>query len=103
MGSKSGWIKNDESYLFTLTNVHNTEPTKFLHKNGNDSVKNDENEGPTFDDFYIQGNYQNSEVSIKFPRGHLDTLNLGKSIFSGVKNNNINTMKIIEIEVFKVI
>ena len=101
--NKSGWIKNDESYLFTLTNVHNTEPTKFLHKNGNDSVRNDENEGPTFDDFYIQGNYQNSEVSIRFPRGHLDTLNLGKSIFSGVKNNNINKMKIIEIEVFKVI
>ena len=99
---KGGWIKNDESFLFTLTNVHNTEPNKFPHRNGRDSFYNDESYGPTFDDIYIT-NYQNSKADLYFPRGHIDNLNLGKSIFSGEKDNNIDTTKIIEIEVFKVI
>jgi hypothetical protein len=42
-------------------------------------------------------------MNIHFPRGHLDTLNKGKSIFSGSIDNNINTTKLIEIEVFKII
>ena len=89
--------------LFTLTNVHNTEPTKFPHRNGNDSIKNDQGHGPTFDDFYIYNNYENKVTDISFPRGHIDTLNLGKSIFSGDKNNEIDTTQIKEIEVFKVL
>ena len=99
---KGGWIKNDESFLFTLTNVHNTEPNKFPHKNGEDSFFNEESYGPTFDDIYIE-NYQNSKAILYFPRGHIDNLNLGKSIFSGEKDNNIDKTQIIEIEVFKVI
>ena len=94
-----GWIKNDDSFIFTLTNVHNTEPTKFPHKNGNDSIHNNKNFGPTFDDFYIQ----NSNAYIHFPRGHIDSLNLGKSIFSGDKDNSISTIKILEIEVYQVL
>ena len=65
-------------------------------------MKNDESYGPTFDDIYIE-NYQNSKADLYFPRGHIDTLNLGKSIFSGEKDNNIDKTQIIEIEVFKVI
>ena len=97
------WIKNDNSFIFTLTNVHNTEPTKFPHKNGEDSIYNNKNYGPTFDDFIIDENYQNSNSVIHFPRGHIDTLNLGKSIFSGDKNNSIDKIKILEIEVYKVL
>ena len=98
-----GWIKNDDCFLFTLTNVHNTEPTKFLHKKGEDSHKNSSDSGPKFDDIYIESNYQNSDSSINFPRGYLDTLSLGKSIFTGFKDNNITKVKISEIEVFKIV
>ena len=97
------WIKNDDSFIFTLTNVHNTEPTKFPHKNGKDSIKNNKDNGPAFDDFYYRHNYENTKTDIYFPRGHIDTLNLGKSIFSGEKNKEISSTQIKEIEVFKII
>ena len=101
--NKGNWIKNDDSFIFTLTNVHNTEPTKFPHKNGKDSILFNQDYGPTFDDFYIFSNYENAKADIKFPRGHIDTLNLGKSIFSGDKKNEINKTQIKEIEVFKIL
>ena len=39
--NEGGWIKDDNSFLFTLTNVHGIEPTKFPHIQGKDSVYND--------------------------------------------------------------
>ena len=99
----SGWIKNDDSFLFTLTNIYNTEPTRFPHKSGEDSVENNKNRGPTFDDIYIYDDYANKSAELKFPRGHLDKLNLGISIFSGNKDNSIKKVNIKEIEVFNVL
>ena len=102
--SKEGnWVQNNDCFLFTLTNVHNSEPTKFPHKKGQDSHKNSSDSGPKFDDIYIESNYKTSESSINFPRGYLDTLSLGKSIFTGFKDNKINSVKINEIEVFKIV
>ena len=103
------WTKNggdktaNDCFLFTLTNVHNTEPTKFPHKKGEDSHKNSPDSGPKFDDIYIESNYKTSESAINFPRGYLDTLSLGKSIFTGFKDNNISSVKISGIEVFKIV
>lgn len=96
------WFKNDESFIFTLTNIHGPEPTKFPHNKGEDSIKHHKNQGPTFDDFYIEDDYSNSQCTIYFPRGHKDILGKGKSIFSGDSNNNVDKTKIKDIEVFQV-
>ena len=96
------WFKNDESFIFTLTNIHGTEPTKFPHNKGKDSVYHYKEYGPTFDDFYIYENYNNKDCYLLFPRGHMDILGKGKSIFSGDFNNDNSKVKIKEIEVFKV-
>ena len=96
--NSGGWIKNDDSFIFTLTNIHGTEPTKFPHSKGNDSLYHHSDYGATFDDFYIT-DFKNSDCSLYFPRGHQDILNKGKSIFSGDLNNN--NLKVNEIEVFK--
>ena len=96
------WFKNDESFEFTLTNIHGTEPTKFPHNSGKDSFYHGKDFGPTFDDFYIDKDYSKGECNLYFPRGFKDILNKGKSIFSGDFNDKISSVKIKEIEVFKV-
>ena len=97
------WIKNDESFIFTLTNIHGAEPTKFPHINGKDAIYQTTGWGPTFDDLYIESDYNINECTINFPRGFKDILGKGKSIFSGDFNNNINKTKIKDIEVFKLL
>ena len=100
---EGGWIKNEDSFLFTLTNIHGIEPTKFPHKKGCDSIDNNKDSGPKFDDICLNGDYKSSNACLYFPRGHIDVLNKGKSIFSGYLDNNISNIEIKEIEVFRVI
>ena len=101
--SDGGWNKSDESFIFTLTNIHGTKPTKFPHINGtNDAIYHAVNYGPTFNDFYIYSDYSIKNCSIYFSSNFKDVLNKGKSIFSGDLNNDINETKIKEIEVFHV-
>ena len=94
-------LKLEDSFIFTLTNIHGTEPTKFPHNKGQDSIKYSSKEGPTFDDFYIFNNFLNVEHESKFPRGHKDILLKGSSLITGFNNNNTRNFKIREIEVFK--
>jgi len=86
-----------DSFLFTLTNIHGTEPTKFPNSNTNHSIYDYSTFGPTFggghDIYYTYSN---------FPHSYQDILGKGKSIFTGDLNNNNNSLKIKEIEVFKI-
>ena len=109
------WAKNggdktsNDCFLFTLTNIHNTEPTKFKYIKSR-SVYLGANYGPYFGygtDLFFgsnSGNFtlQNSNGSY-FPYSYEDTLGKGKSVFTGDFNNNNEYIKIKEIEVFRLI
>ena len=95
------WYIREDSFIFTLTNIHGTEPTKFPHNEGKDSLKHHPQEGPTFDDFYIYNNFLTAVHESKFPRGHKDILFKGSSIITGNIDNNKKSFKLKEIEVFK--
>ena len=92
-----------DSFIFTLTNIHGIEPTKFINSNSNWGVYHYHNQGPVFgaDDIFI-GNDFNQNCNSLFPECYEDILGKGKSIFTGNINNNINYLKMKEIEVYKV-
>ena len=92
------------SFLFTLTNIHGTAPTKYPNtQNYQYAVNHRSDYGPTFGggyDLYICSNYLNStssyaELGYSYP----DVLGKGNSIFSG--DNNNSHFKLKELEVFK--
>jgi len=94
-----------ESFLFTLSNIYNTEPTKFPSKNDQREVKHNYNYGPAFGSGHDLGVYAdilNKGGWSGFPYTYPDILGKGYSIFTGNSNNSNNTFKIKEIEVFKI-
>ena len=106
------WTGNDgyksapDSFIFTLTNIHGTEPTKFPNSDSNYSIYDDPSYGPTFcnssgNDIYTLYSSNNCSASY-FPYGYKDILGKGRSIFTGDSNNNNNSFKIKEIEFFKI-
>jgi len=102
--SYSNYKSAPDSFIFTLTNIHGTEPTKFPNSNTNYSIYNDSNNGPTFGNGYdIYTLYSNNNSSGSgFPNGYQDILGKGKSIFTGDLNNNNGNINLKEIEVFKI-
>ena len=95
-----------ESFIFTLTNIHGTEPLKFPNSQTNYSVYHDSSRGPTFgysDDIRILEDFKIKESTTNFPCKFKDTSNKGKSIFTGDLDNNKESFKIDEIEVFKIL
>ena len=91
-----------DSFLFTLTNNYNIEPTKFVSKNDQREVYHRSDYGPIFGGGRDLGIYP--DISEKggwsnFPNTYPDILGKGKSIFTGDINKSI--FKIKEIEVFK--
>ena len=93
-----------DSFIFTLTNIFNIEPTKFPSKNDQHEIRCYPNNGPMFGNGTDIGVYANiskdggwTGLGNTFP----DILGKGNSIFTGDPNNN--TFKIKEIEVFKLI
>ena len=94
------------SFIFTLTNIHNTEPTKFeLYKNEeHHAVEHALKYGPKFgNDIKINEDFINKESYSNFPHNYEDTLKKGKSIFTGDLNNSNQLFKIKDIEVFRLI
>ena len=90
--NEGGKIAND-CFLFTLTNIHNTEPTKFPYEKGK-SVQLLSQHGPIFGSGTDLHFWKNSEDftldksnSTYFPYSYQDTLGKGKSIFTGDFNN----------------
>ena len=89
-----------DSFIFTLTNIHGTEPTKFPNWNENFSIHDYYTYGPTFGNHDIYTNKEGSYAN--FPFSYEDILGKGKSIFTGDLNNNHNKINLKEIEVFKI-
>ena len=102
--TNSGYGKSaPESFIFTLTNIYNTEPTKFINKNKCNGVYHASNQGPVFgnNDIIPLDNFSSSNNTSLFPECYDDILGKGKSIFTGNPDNNNSKFAIKEIEVFK--
>jgi len=90
-----------DSFIFSLTNIHGTEPTKFPNSDTNYSIYDNYTEGPTFGGGYdIYTNITDSSYSY-FPTSYQDILGKGKSIFTGDLNDNNEYFNLKEIEIFK--
>jgi len=98
--SSGGYKSAPESFIFTLTNIHGTEPTKFPNSNTSYSIDDYSDYGPTFGGHDIYTNKNGSNAS--FPHSYQDILGKGKSIFTGDLNNNNQYFNLKEIEVFKI-
>jgi len=94
-------------FLFTLTNIYGTEPTKFPNSNQNNAVYHNSSFGPVFGSTYnliIYGDYHH--VADSYARigssynDYQDALGKSHSVFSG--DVNTNHFKLKELEVFKV-
>ena len=95
-----------DSFIFTLTNMHNTEPTKFPSKKNEGEIHYSTSYGPCFGssgDLGLYGDFLNQSGWSYFPRNYNDTLGKENSIFTGDLNTNNRNFKIKEIEIFKVI
>ena len=102
--SSGDLISAPDCFIFTLTNVHGTEPTKFINSRTNYSIYHNSNHGPSFgnyNDINITQDYKTSGPYCHFPADYKDSLGKGKSIFTGDLNNNNDKLIIKEIEVFK--
>ena len=104
-GQDEKYYSSPDSFLFTLTNIYNINPTIFPSKNDKYDVYHNCNHGPVFgggNDLFIYNNFLNSGGLTYFPYTYEDVLGKGKSILTGKDNNNDIHFKIKEIEVFKV-
>ena len=97
-----------KAFIFTLINIHNSEPTKFNVKNEKEGVYHGSGYGPTFGDgcdISINdigiSNFLNSDASTDFPCRYTDSLGKGRSIFTGDFNNDVKKFRLKEIEVFQ--
>ena len=99
------WHSAPESFLFTLKNIYNIEPTKFSSKNDQKEIKHYSiSFGPAFGggcDIGINGNILESGGWTHFPHTYIDSLGKGKTIFTGDFDNNKTNFRVKEIEVFK--
>ena len=104
----SGCFKSaDGCFLFTLTNIYGTEPTKFPNTNKNKAVYHCSSFGPIFEGGHIlkiYNNYLNNNSSYARIGGsyndYQDVLGKGNSVFTG--DVNTESFKLKELEVFKV-
>ena len=105
--SSTGYKSANGCFLFSLTNIYGTEPTKFPNSNQNNAVYHNSSYGPVFGSAYnlkICGDYLNSTNSYARIGGsyndYQDVLGKGHSVFSG--DVNTEHFKLKELEVFKV-
>ena len=91
-----------ESFIFTLTNIYGTKPTKFPNSKTANSIFDYHSQGPRFGDDIETLYSNNNSSSSYFPHSYQDILGKGKSIFTGDLNNNNTSFNIKEIEVFKI-
>ena len=102
--SNGGTLKAKNCFIFTLTNIHNTEPTKFPNKENDNSLFHYPDYGPCFgnyNDIDIRGDFKINDSYTSFPCNYNHTLGKGKSIFTRDFNNKVNQYKLKEVKVFK--
>ena len=105
---QGGYKSAPNSFLFTLTNIHGTEPIKFPLKNNSDtySLYDDSSYGAIFGaghDLYIRNDFINDNTYCSFPCTYQDNSGKGNSIFTGDLNNNNGNFKVNEIEAFSLL
>ena len=101
--SKGVYQNTPDSFVFTLTNIYNIEPTKFPSVNSGKEICDSSNYGPCFGQGKDIGIFFNGTNYSGFPKSYQDTSGKGKSIFTGNLNNNIKDLKIKEFEVFQLL
>ena len=93
------------SFLFTLTNIYGTSPTKYPNtQNYNNAVYHNSSYGPTFGgnhDLYIPNNYLNNNSYSCLGHAYPDILGRGNSVFSG--DVNTGNFRLKELEVFNLL
>ena len=103
--SSGSYRPDPKAFIFTLINIHNTEPTKFNVQNENEGVYHNSNYGPTLGNNCDIGtcisDFVNSDTLTDFPCRYVDSLGKGRSIFTGDFNNNTQKFRLKEIEVFQ--
>ena len=104
--ANSGNYRPDpQAFIFTLVNIHNSEPTKFKIKSENEGVYHSSGYGPTFGSNCVIGisisDFLNSDAYTDFPCRYVDSLGKGRSIFTGDFNNDNTKFRLKEIEVFQ--
>ena len=90
-------------FLFTLTNIYNTEPIKFPHIKES-SVYHGNNYGPEFggNDLFFNNYFTDKEsIGSKFPSSYYDILGKGRTIFTGDYNQENKYIILKEIEIFE--
>ena len=104
-GTDNNYHSANDSFIFTLTNIHGTAPTKYPNTNSNYSVCHYSERGPAFGDGHdicIFNDYLNNNNSYSnIGSSYQDVLGKGCSIFTGDANNNNHNFKLKELEVFK--
>ena len=106
------WTKDEgnknapKSFLFTLTNIYNTKPTKFQSKNNGNEVYHHKDYGPIFGkggmDLCIYSNFsEKNGPNANFPTSFQDGLGKKGSIFTS--DNNTKNFTVKEIEIFKLL
>ena len=102
--SDNNYHSAKESFLFTLTNIHNLAPTKFPNTDSRDSVHHSSNYFSIFGgghDIIICNDFLNNSSGTNFPHSYEDILGKGKSIFTWNPNNGSSNIQIKELEVIK--
>ena len=104
--SDNNYHSANGSFLFTLTNIHGTNPTKFPNtQNLENAVCHHSGYGPWFGngaDLKIYDNYLNNKKSYSnLGSAYHDVLGKGRSIFTGNLNNDDNHIILKEFEAFK--
>ena len=109
--SSISWTSNSDAktdgdcFLFTLTNIYNTEPIKFTYSQ-NMSVYHDLKYGPVFgkvSNLCCGSNFMDKKSNkANFPNSYKDVLGKGKSIFTGDFDNQKSSFTLKELEVFEI-
>ena len=104
--SDNNYHNANGSFIFTLTNIHGTAPTKYSNLiYPQYTVYHGDDRGPSFGgghDIGISNNYLNNGNSYSnLGHSYTDILGKGNSIFSG--DNNSSNFKMKELEVFKLL
>ena len=94
-----------KAFIFTLINIHNSEPTKFNVPSEKEGDYHSSSYGPTLGSNCDIGigisNFLNSDAYTDFPCRYNDSLGKGRSIFTGDFNNDNTKFRLKEIEVFQ--
>ena len=105
--SNGGYKSANGSFLFTLTNIHGTAPTKYSNTQNYDKAVYHSSDRLAFGnghDLYICNNYLNNTSSNSYlGYAYSDVLGKGYSIFTGDNNGNNHNFKLKELEVFKLL